>query len=60
MPRSDFDTAWKECIEALFPEAIAFFFAEIHREIDWSAGYVLLPNELRAAVRRAKKGTHPQ
>ncbi len=33
--RSDQDSPWKEILRQYFPEAIAFFFPDLHRLIDW-------------------------
>lgn len=54
--RSDFDTAWKEVLEAFLEEALAFFFPHIHSEIDWSRAPVFLEQELRRLVKRRRRG----
>jgi len=55
-PRSDFDTAWKELLQRHFEPAMAFFFPEVHREIDWTRGVTFDDKELQYAVRRAGRG----
>jgi hypothetical protein len=40
------DSEWKEMLEENLGEAIAFFFREIHAEIDWSQNYEILRQEL--------------
>src|SRR3989442_10591093 len=40
------DSAWKDMLDEHFEKFIAFFFARIHAEIDWSRGYVFLDKEL--------------
>jgi hypothetical protein len=56
MITSDFDSPWKEAIEVLFPAFMQFFFPAIHREIDWSRGYLFLDKELEKVVRDATLG----
>ena len=41
----DFDTAWKEALEALFEPFMAFFFPEAHQDIDWSRTWLALARE---------------
>jgi hypothetical protein len=52
----DYDSPWKEILDVYFPEFLAFAFPEIHREIDWSRGYVSLDKELPKILRKAKTG----
>lgn len=33
--RSDQDSPWKDILRQYFQEAIAFFFPDLHRLIDW-------------------------
>ena len=56
MPRSDYDSPWKEIIEQFFPEFIAFFFPHIYDDIDWSRGYEFLDKELQKIVRDSQTG----
>ena len=37
--RMDYDSPWKEILEAFFEEFMVFFFPMAHSEIDWSKGY---------------------
>lgn len=55
-PRSDFDTSWKEALEAFFPEAMALLFPEIHAAVDWEHDFEFMDQELRQAIRRARRG----
>ena len=48
-----YDSPWKEAIEEYFPECLAFFFADIQADIDWSRGYQFLDKELEKIVRQA-------
>ncbi len=48
-----YDSPWKEAIEEYFQECMAFFFPEIHADIDWSAGYQFLDKELEKVVRQS-------
>ncbi|MFQ5630407.1 MAG: hypothetical protein ACE5I1_16675 [bacterium] len=43
----DYDSAWKEVLEKLFEEFLAFFFPSVHEQIDFSKGYAFLEQELR-------------
>lgn len=54
--RTDFDSPWKDILEAYFPEFMAFFFPAVHREIDWAQGYEMLDKELQQVAREAKLG----
>jgi len=44
------DEAWKEVIEKLFPDFLAFFFPQIHRDINFSKGFEFLDKELQGIV----------
>lgn len=54
--RADFDSPWKEVLEAYFQDFLAFFFLQIHSEIDWNQGYEFLDTELQQVVRDAELG----
>jgi hypothetical protein len=54
--RSEFDGPWKEVIEGYFQDFLAFFFPDIHADIDWSKGYEFLDTELQQIVRDAELG----
>ncbi len=54
--RAEFDGPWKEIIEAYFNDFLAFFFPDIHADIDWSKGYEFLDTELQQIVRDAELG----
>jgi hypothetical protein len=47
MVRSDYDSPWKEVIDAYFASFLLFLFPWIHKEIDWTVDYVSLEQELR-------------
>ena len=53
---TDFDTPWKEAIDASFESFMAFFFPDAHAGIDWSRGYERLDKELRKAIPHAEAG----
>ncbi len=55
-PRDEFDSPWKEILEAYFQDFMQFFFQQIHDDIDWSQGYDFLDQELRQVVRDAELG----
>jgi hypothetical protein len=54
--RDEFDSPWKDILEAYFQDFMLFFFPTIHADIDWSRGYDFLDQELRQVVRDAELG----
>jgi hypothetical protein len=54
--RDQFDSPWKDILEAYFEDFVQFFFPQIHTEIDWSHGYDFLDQELLQVVRDAELG----
>jgi len=44
--QNQYDSAWKDIIENLFEEFLAFFFPQFYRDIDFSKGYQFLDKEL--------------
>lgn len=52
----EFDSPWKETLQAYLPYFLAFFFADIHADIDWARGYQSLDKEFQKIARRAKVG----
>ena len=52
----DFDSPWKEALEHFFKAFLAFFFPQIHADLDWTKGYESLDKELRQVVREAATG----
>ena len=55
-PTDDSDSPWKDALQAYFPFFLAFFFPDIHQDIDWARGYEALDKEFQQIVRRAKLG----
>ena len=55
-PPDEFDSPWKDILEAYFQDFMQFFFPQIHDDIDWSRGYDFLDQELRQVVRDAELG----
>jgi hypothetical protein len=53
---SDFDSPWKEALDVYFELFLAFFFPQVHDEIDWTRGYEVLDKELQQVVREAELG----
>ncbi|HRQ56864.1 MAG TPA: hypothetical protein PLN31_05550 [Azoarcus taiwanensis] len=51
----DYDSPWKGALEHAFPEFMACYFADAHRQIDWSRGHAFLDKELRQIVRGARR-----
>ena len=54
--RHDYDSPWKEILEAYFKECMAFFFADVYDDIDWTKGYEFLEKELQQIAREAEVG----
>jgi hypothetical protein len=54
--RDQFDSPWKEILEAYFQDFVQFFFPQIHDEIDWSRGYDFLDQELQQIAKDAEIG----
>src|SRR5262245_6223083 len=57
MSMADYDSPWKEILDAYFPDFMAFFFPIAYADIDWSRGYESLDTELQQIVRDAALGT---
>lgn len=54
--RSDFDSPWKEILEAYFPQAMQFFFPETAALINWERPYEFLNKEFQQIAREAEQG----
>ncbi len=54
--RADFDSPWKEIIEAYFPQAMHFIFPETSALIDWERPYEFLDKEFQQIAREAEQG----
>lgn len=52
----DFDTPWKAALRRYLPSFLAFFFPEIHADIDWSRGYQTLDKEFERTIRHVGGG----
>jgi hypothetical protein len=53
---TDYDSPWKEALDAYFEAFLALLFPEVHRQIDWSRGYESLDKEFQQVVREAEVG----
>jgi hypothetical protein len=53
---SDYDSPWKEALDAYFEPFVALLFPQVHRQIDWSRGYESLDKEFQQVVREAEIG----
>ncbi|HVS35254.1 MAG TPA: hypothetical protein VMS17_06700 [Gemmataceae bacterium] len=53
---TDYDSPWKEALDAYFEPFLALLFPEVHRRIDWSRGYESLDKEFQQVVREAEVG----
>ncbi len=61
MPRSrqrvqEYDSPWKDTLQAFLPAFVLFFYPDIHTDIDWSRGYESLNKEFQKIARKAKVG----
>jgi hypothetical protein len=54
--RQDSDSPWKKILRHYFPQAIAFFFPEVSRLIDWSRPYQFLDKEFEQIAPKALQG----
>ncbi len=54
--RADFDSPWKEVLEAYFPQAMQFFFPATAALIDWTSPYEFLDKEFQQISRGAEQG----
>ncbi|WP_253188066.1 hypothetical protein [Leptolyngbya sp. 'hensonii'] len=54
--RTDQDSPWKEMLRQYFPEAIAFFFPELHCLIDWHKPPEFLDKEFQQIVPDTETG----
>ena len=52
----DYDSPWKEVLEAYFEDFMTFFFPLAAEEVDWERGYTFLDKELQQVVRDAEFG----
>ncbi len=52
----DYDSPWKDVLEHAFPEFMAFYFPDAHRQIDLTRGHDFHDTELRQVVRDADLG----
>src|SRR5262249_16817555 len=50
-PMSDYDSPWKEALEAYFERFLAFFLPKQHAQIDWTRDHESLDGELRKLFR---------
>ncbi|MBK7002357.1 MAG: DUF4351 domain-containing protein [Rhodoferax sp.] len=52
----NYDSPWKDILEHVFPEFMAYYFASVYAQIDWSKGHEFKNTELRQVVRDAELG----
>ncbi|HQY93279.1 MAG TPA: hypothetical protein PLS79_16825, partial [Caldilinea sp.] len=55
-PATDFDSPWKDILDLLFAEFMAFFFPDAYTAIDWSRGHEYLDKELQKITTDADTG----
>ena len=54
--KTDYDSPWKNALEAYFKECIHFFFPAMAEEVDWEKGYLFLEKELQQVAKNAVIG----
>jgi hypothetical protein len=54
--REEFDSPWKDALQRYLQSFLAFFFADIHDDVDWSRGYQALDKEFQQIVPEAEVG----
>ena len=52
----DYDSPWKDIIDAYFPQFMTFFFPKAADEIDWNKGYDFFDKEFQQIIREAELG----
>ena len=52
----DYDSPWKDILEAYFKEFMAFFFPLIENDLNWEKGYKFLDKEFQGIVKEAEIG----
>ena len=52
----DYDSPWKEAIEIMLPDFMAFYFPDAWRAIDWSRPHRFLDQELRKILPESETG----
>lgn len=55
-PSDEFDVPWKDILEALFQQFLAFFLPVAYENIDWERGFEFLDNELSRITRDSQIG----
>jgi hypothetical protein len=53
---TDYDSPWKEALDAYFEAFLELLFPQVHAQIDWSRGYEPLDKEFQQVVREAELG----
>jgi hypothetical protein len=53
---ADYDSPWKEALDAYFEAFLALLFPRVHGQIGWSRGYESLDKEFQQVVREAEVG----
>jgi hypothetical protein len=53
---TDYDSPWKEALDAYFEPFVALLFPKTHRQIDWSRGRESLDKDFQQVVREAEVG----
>ncbi|MFP1679129.1 hypothetical protein ACLD02_10540 [Alloalcanivorax sp. C16-2] len=56
MAQDDYDSPWKEAIEEMLPDFMAFYFPDAWQSIDWTKSHRFLDQELRKIVPESNTG----
>jgi hypothetical protein len=54
--QTDYDSPWKEALDAYFEPFLGLLFPEVHRQVEWSRGHESLDKEFQQVVREAEVG----
>lgn len=54
--REDFDSPWKEALQIWLHHFLAYFFADIEKDVNWKRGYEAMEKEFQQIARRAGVG----
>jgi hypothetical protein len=54
--RNDYDSPWKDLLQALFRPFMAFFFPDAEADVDWARAPEFLDKELQKVTRKAETG----
>src|SRR5436190_24385776 len=54
--REEFDSPWKDALQTYLQAFLAFFFSDIHDDLDWIRGYESFDKEFQRIIRESRTG----